>query len=213
MKLWILAVMVALLSACNYNKVKDAAGRGDGDIDLERLSLPDYATVNSLILGPKCVSCHSSGGGNDGGVNLETYANVRAQINRIIFVTVESREMPPRTPLSERENQLLTNWADAGAPETVVGIGEKPDLSIEKGPNDWAKLNEKFFVPKCVACHSSEQADGGVDLSTLAAVKANAAKVFESVIIKGTMPLEPYPAVTPPERRVLLKWFDAGMPQ
>jgi uncharacterized membrane protein len=212
MRHWI-AVAALLLSACNYNKVKDAASRGGTQIGAELFSQPDFATVMNAVIGPKCVSCHSDSGGNQGGTNLESYSAVRSKLSRVLYRSLETLDMPPRSPLGENEARLLSNWADSGAPETVVGVGEKPDLSLEKGPNNWVKVRDKIFEPKCFACHSGANLDGGLDLSDLAAVRAKAPAIFERVILKGDMPVEPLPAVTPPERRVLLKWFDAGLPE
>jgi len=207
----LIVILLLFLAACNYSKVKtkeDPSGLGGA----ESTAQPDFKAVQS-VLGPKCVACHSNDGGNQGGTNLETYPAVRAKLNRVLYRSLESMDMPPRKPLSEREMTLLRNWADSGAPETVIGIGEKPSDNIEAGPTNWAKIKDRIFAAKCTTCHQAPHPEGGLDLTDLAQVRGKSPSIFDRVIVKQDMPLAPYPAVTPRERRVMLKWFDAGMPE
>lgn len=215
----LLIVAVMMMAACNYNKVK-SGGKDSREFSAEEFETPDYAVINAAVIGPKCVSCHSNAGGNKGGVNLETYSAVRSELNRVAYEALEAKTMPEAGPLSDGLQKLLAAWIDSGAPERVVGIGEKPDKSIEKGPNDWKKMSEKLFQPKCVACHMDrtqlgpdQKPDGDLDLTNLKEVRDKAKSIFDAVIIQGSMPPEGVTAVTPPERRVLLKWFDSGMPE
>lgn len=208
---YVMLAFALTFTACNYNKVKSKEG-GSGALGAENIAQPDFKAVQS-VLGAKCASCHSNMGGNQGGTNLETYQAVRSKLNRVLYRSLETRDMPPRQPLTEREMTLLRNWADSGAPETVIGIGEKPGDNIESGPTNWAKIKDKLFAAKCNTCHQQPKPDAGLDLTDLAQVRGRAPAIFDRVIVKQDMPISPYPAVTPRERRVLLKWFDAGMPE
>lgn len=210
MRVGVLAL--ALLSAaCNYNHMKNPGGKKD--IDSGSFSAPDYLTVQTILLGPKCLNCHSSGGGNKGGANFETYANVRAQLSQIANRTLEVKDMPPKEKLSEAELQILRNWLDVGAPEQKVAEGEKPDPTLERPPINWQKVSQKIFSGKCFACHAEPAPQAGLDLTSHKVVKEKAQLIFKRVIIDQDMPIAPYPALSPRERRVLLKWFDLGMPE
>ena len=202
---------------CNYNNPKDD-GLGDGaGFGEEKLESPDFMTVQMALIGPKCLRCHSNAGGNKGESNLESYKNVRAQLNKLAYRVLELRDMPPQEGLSERQIRLLRNWVDQGAPETQLPGSEKPDSTLEQGPINWAKIRDKIFVKKYAACHFPPSSPDkpppmtGLDLSSLAEVRNKAALIFERVVIKQDMPIEPYPAISPRERRVLLKWFEMGM--
>lgn len=211
MKIAFLILFGILTVSCNYSKIKGSSAKGDLR-NLENFSQPDFKAV-STVIDSKCTGCHSNRGGNAGGVNLENYPAVRAKLNRVLYRSIETRDMPPRKPLTDTEMQLLQNWADSGAPETVIGIGEKPSSDIEKGPNNWAKIKDKIFASKCLMCHRPPDPDGHLDLTDILQVRGKAPEIFDRVIMKQDMPIAPIPAVTPRERRVLLKWFDAGMPE
>ncbi|CAN5716102.1 hypothetical protein BH10BDE1_BH10BDE1_03740 [soil metagenome] len=211
-------LMVAMTAAgffsagCNYNKLHDASSASD-KVGSESLTNVDYALVQKTVIGPKCLTCHSNGGGNQGGTNLESLKAVRSLLTRISYRSVERRDMPP-SGLGERELTILKNWIDSGAPESVIGPEETTsDSKIEQGPNDWAKIRDRIFLQKCLDCHSGKVPEGGLDLSTLASTRAKGAAIFDRVILKGNMPIAPYPALAPRERRALLKWFDLGMPE
>jgi uncharacterized membrane protein len=207
---WAIAFLI-FLTGCNYNRVKSKE-TGSGARGLESGAPLDYKAVQNLMRA-RCVSCHSNVGGNQGGTNLETYPAVRSKLNRVLYRSTEALDMPPKRPLNEREQSLLKEWADSGAPETIIGIGEKPGDNIESGPTNWTKIKDRLFAAKCSVCHRGETAEAGLDLTDLSQVRNKAPAIFDRVIVKQDMPIAPYPAVTPKERRTLLKWFDAGMPE
>jgi uncharacterized membrane protein len=61
-------------------------------------------------------------------------------------------------------------------------------------------------------CHSQPQPQGNLDLTSYPESKEKAAKIFDRVFIRQDMPVEPYPALSPKERKTLLNWFNMGMP-
>lgn len=86
----------------------------------------DYSLVQSQIFSAHCTKCHSVGAGNKGGVNLESYQNIKALIQTIAG-EVNGNSMPPSGPLPDTDKALLNSWIDAGAPETVAGSpAQKP---------------------------------------------------------------------------------------
>lgn len=208
----LLAWACLILTACNYNKVNDDGAKTDklGAASLESV---DYAFVLESVIAPKCLTCHAGVTGNQGGTNLESLKSIRSLMSRIVYRSLERKDMPPGG-LGERETKILTAWIDQGAPESIVGPRDTTaDSTIEQGPNDWTKIRDRIFAPKCLDCHSGKDPQGALDLSTLQNTRLKAAAIFDRVIIQGNMPLAPYPALAPRERRVLLKWFDLGMPE
>jgi uncharacterized membrane protein len=121
--------------------------------------------------------------------------------------------MPPGRGLSDNQVLLLKRWIESGAPEVVIGLGEKPGENLELGATNWTKIKSKIFATKCLDCHQPPTPSAGVDLTDVKLVRDQASKIFDVVIAKSTMPIAPYPIMTPVERRILLKWFDLGMPE
>ncbi len=83
----------------------------------------DFATIQTRIFIPHCYQCHSTAGGNRGGVNVETYATVKTLIPRIHNEVIVQHAMPPVEaggPLAQDLQNLLQSWIDAGAPEKVT---------------------------------------------------------------------------------------------
>lgn len=213
MRLALLFLLALAVLGCNYNHVKEEAGTARGGVSIQDLGPLDFATVQAAVIGPKCLSCHSNAGGNQGGSNLESYRAVRAQLGRILFRSLEKRDMPPRAPLNGAQMQALRDWAELGAPKRASGPVQKPDPSLDRGPNDWAKVRDRIFKAKCLDCHSAPEPQAGLDLTSLQETRAKAVVIFDRVIVRQDMPVQPYPSLSPREKRVLLQWFELGMPE
>lgn len=69
--------------------------------------------IKSLYDG-KCTSCHKSGGTPP---DLSTYDKAKSALASSVS-QVEDDKMPPSSPLSSSEKKKLTEWQNAGAPET-----------------------------------------------------------------------------------------------
>jgi uncharacterized membrane protein len=110
------SVVVLSLNACNFNEQK-----GETDDTVVEVTEADlnYANVNTKFFSLYCLSCHSSAGGNRAGINLESYANVMAQLDRVKGTVLEEGSMPPSgsPPVSAGAAALLKAWIDAGAPQ------------------------------------------------------------------------------------------------
>ncbi|NJL24846.1 MAG: hypothetical protein HC902_06540 [Calothrix sp. SM1_5_4] len=76
----------------------------------------NFETVKRVVFQNYCFRCHSTAGGNRGGVNLETYANVRPILAEIKW-QVETGNMPADGPMPVSEQNLLLQWIADGAPE------------------------------------------------------------------------------------------------
>jgi uncharacterized membrane protein len=108
-------LVVAPLSACNFKEEKDEEDTNAVTIDP---STPvSYTEIRTQILEPSCIGCHSSGGSNQGGVNLESYAAVKARAAAIKSTTVDSTRMPQGDTLSANLRALLGAWIAQGTPE------------------------------------------------------------------------------------------------
>ncbi len=75
---------------------------------------PKYYAVKQLILG-YCGPCHLNGG-NSGGVNYDTDANIVAKWDRIKARAVDNvpSVMPQGGPLTTIDKQKITDWVNAG---------------------------------------------------------------------------------------------------
>lgn len=117
---FILAALLALgpLTACNFKEVKDENdSNSGGETPVDPGAPVSFAEIQSKILEPSCTICHSASGGNDGGVNLETYAAVKAKIDKIKTTTVDKKTMPLGDTLPANLIALLKAWIDQGAPQ------------------------------------------------------------------------------------------------
>lgn len=113
---FVLSVLLAIapLSACNFKEEKDGS---EDEVTVDPNTPVTFAEIQSKILVPSCIGCHSTGGGNQGGVNLETYAVVKARTAAIKSSTVDSTRMPKGDTLSKNLVALLKVWIEQGAPE------------------------------------------------------------------------------------------------
>ncbi|MEK2645024.1 hypothetical protein [Bdellovibrio sp. BCCA] len=207
------AVLVATaLGACNYNHVKKenaAMGGGLGKQEAMIAASLDYQSLNMAVIGPECLRCHSTPGGVQGGLNLETYQQVRANLSRIYYRSIEKRDMPSGG-LGAAQYDLLKAWIEAGGPERNTGRGNARPI---KGPINWPVIKNQVLKSSCLDCHRGANADAGLDFESLDVVRKNIGRIFDSAIVKQTMPLEPYGALTEAEKQALMKWISQGMPE
>ncbi len=134
-------------------------------------STVDYAFVRDHVFQPRCTQCH----GGSGGVNLETYASIKANLSRISQVALVAQRMPPSGPLPLAEQNLLADWIRRGAPERVAH--PRPTTSPSPQPSplpspeglqpSFASIKHLLFEPKCLGCHTTGGPASGVSLNTL----------------------------------------------
>ena len=230
-----LVLCLAIGLGCQYKYEKTPAGgggdsgdvAGDGNNNSGSSVTPGFADVRSQILAPKCLECHSSAGGNRGGINLETYANAKRMGNALVS-SVANDFMPlNRTPLTAAEKRLLTQWVQAGAPENPVaaspapgpGQGPAPAPAPDLDPSnpeemdpslDWATVSGLVIEPSCVGCHSNPSNKGGVNLETYRNTLRDLEDVKEAVE-KDEMPLRS--SLTAQQKKLILDWIAAGAPE
>ncbi len=109
---------LALLSgACNFNKQKvDTSNETAAPVSAADLN---YANINSKVIEPYCLSCHSAAGGNRAGLNLETYASIMNRLELVQVTVIMERSMPPSgsPALDPSAYALMKAWLEAGAPQ------------------------------------------------------------------------------------------------
>lgn len=199
----------SLFGGCAFQYSKEPA-----TLDRQALaSTPlSYRTVESRVLGPRCLRCHNSGN-PDGGVNLEGFDQVSKYLSRVEGAALRDRTMPPGQPLSEDDRLLLEAWISQGAPrdaDALTGAGSPADLSQ---PPTWTSVRAVIFERHCLDCHSAPRPDAGLDLSAYAEVKARIPRIYERAVIARDMPLEPYAPLSRGEMRFLSDWIAEGMPE
>jgi len=202
---------LSLILGCNYNHVKSSAVDANTALPNDTatsLSLStSYASINSSVLAPECLRCHSSAAGSQGGLSLDNYQQVRSKLSQIYYRTIEKKDMPPSSLTPEQFSQLK-GWLEAGGPEKS---GSVRNTTIQ-GPLTWEVIQKQVFAGSCLDCHSGVQPEANLSLDNLDSVKKNITLIFEKSVIEQTMPLQPYPAMTEFQKQALMKWISQGMP-
>ncbi len=103
--------------------------------------------------------------------------------------------------------------------EVIVGCGGPEHSQTQLGPKDpgntaqkisFLDVNQKIFIPKCVACHGNS---GGVNLENFQEAKKHLDAINQAAVIGRRMPKAPYPALTEEEVQILSAWIQAGGPE
>ena len=101
----------------NNHKDFEISSGADGGVLGKPGDTLSFAAVRDIVLSARCYECHSQAHGNQGGINLETYANVSA-LAPAIQQQVASDNMPlGGPPLEASQKDVLFAWIKAGAPE------------------------------------------------------------------------------------------------
>lgn len=147
-RLTFLLSIFPFIFGCNYTKLKGVNG------DNSRFSLPpeqkaqlSYGMVDAQVLGPRCVSCH----GTSGGVSLERYPDVVANLDKIKNAVFVTHTMPKRGDLNDHEMSILWSWIEIGSPEKAPGCDNCNPTPLEP---TYDSIKQNIFERKCVACHS-----------------------------------------------------------
>lgn len=129
LKFYFVAAMIFILSGCNYN-VQKKSDEPQTELLFSTGREISYQNVHDLVIAPACISCHShngSRGRNKGGVNLENYANVFFNRNKI-HSSVSDGSMPDDSPaLTDYQKRLIISWIEAGASEFAQDNSQNPN--------------------------------------------------------------------------------------
>lgn len=191
----------------------------------------DFATIKATVLEPKCVGCH----GGSGGVDLDSYAAVKAHLSKV-DVVVAANKMPPKKPLDPVLKDQLLNWIKDGAPETCAVPPVVEPLPPLEATYNSMKLH--FLEAKCIICHDGSGPrkkgdddnfddngdDEKPDFSTYKAMvsqkwlfdfkKPHKSEIVDEVI-DGDMPPPSSSAkpLTQIEIQTLIDWIKNGLPE
>ena len=220
----IFLMVCLLLASCSYRNVKDndfSSNITQGVNGLEAGSDVYFVAIQKNILQPRCISCHSDSGGNQGGVNLENYDDVIKHLNGINQRTLLEKNMPPGRPLSSNELSYLGNWIAKGAPLDANNTKNGSSNASTRPTVVWSKIKNEIFANHCLQCHSPPPTDpnpdnvstmeAGLNLNDYEVVKAKADLILKRVIINNDMPLSPYPKLSNYEKKILADWMIQGM--
>lgn len=168
----------------------------------------NYESVNARVISGQCLNCHSEAAGNKGHLNLESYQNIRANLNQIMYRVLEVKDMP-QGGLNEKDYALMDMWLTSGAPEKNT----QSTVPLLKGPFNWLVIRDQVLKTNCLDCHSSVSPEAGLDLSDYDQFKNNYAKIFDRTFVKQDMPPEPYDSLSANEKQAVLKWISQGFPK
>ncbi|MBC7660587.1 MAG: hypothetical protein H7249_12890 [Chitinophagaceae bacterium] len=198
----------------------------------------DWAYVNKTVFTPNCVKCHSAAGGNSGHINVESYANVKANIAKIEVEAITDQSMPPSGALDTSTTSVLKAWIDAGSPETIGVPTPQPVPTPIPAPDpvpvpapipvpipdpipvptppavvvDYAYVNRAVFTPYCTSCHSLAAGNrGGINLETYANIKRLLKKIKREAVTDKSMP--PDAPLADEVSSILDTWITAGAPE
>jgi len=212
-------LVLFIFNSCSFQHQKGTEAASA--VDVSKMS---YEQVRVSVIDKYCTGCHSVAGGNSGGINLESYANVVADLSKINQACFVDHTMPKNGSLAPQDAALLHAWMQAGAPEMPGGAPapENPGGSVGHSISgvdpsllSYQNLNEQVFTPSCIECHSKkdngEGDKGGVNLESYATVTKNLDRLFVAVFYEAKMP--PKKPLSNTQLDLLAAWIAAGAPE
>lgn len=120
--------------------------------------------------------CHDAISHKEGFI-LDSYTNIirrgispgnaaGSKLYNVLFESGEDR-MPPEGPLSQAQKDLIKDWINQGAANTV-----NCDCNCDATKFTYSAIIKPLLDVNCVGCHKPSSLGGGIDLSTYNAVKA-----------------------------------------
>lgn len=180
-----------------------------------------YSTTVEQIIITNCSQsgCHNSKD-RQHGVDLSSYAEIKKHVvpgnaMRSELYTVLNRrgeeQMPPSGKLSASDIEIIKNWINLGANETVCASQscDSSDFTFSTGVSP-------IIAANCKGCHLSSSGNGIV-LTDYPSVTAavNAGRFYGSIHHLGGYVAMPQnlPALSTCQLRIIDKWIAKGMPQ
>ncbi len=212
----IFLILIATIASCGFKHVKENIGDQteiNGEIGMS--PKVTYTQIQTKILGPKCLRCHSDAGGNQGSLNLESYEQTRASLESIKQRVLVDQNMPPNAPLNNGDKTLLNFWILNEV--ATNGNSSTPIKAVVL----WPRVRDELIQNHCLLCHSPpvtgangdqiSTMEAGLDLTNLSVVREKADLIFKRAIIVGDMPLKPFPPLNDQEKKLLSQWMIDGM--
>jgi len=210
---WIL-FFLSFLSACGFYREKPATPDVTNAINNinQSHSLVSYSQVGQYVFS-SCVGCHSSASAS-GGVALDSYLGVKANLSNVANAALTQKTMPPSASLAQDQQDLLQKWIDQGAPEygssgtpTPTPSGPTPSPSPISASVSYANNVAPIIQANCLGCHNGGQSP---NLSGFTNFSNNASSSI-SAIDSGSMPRNSSPLSTA-DKSTIQTWINEGRP-
>lgn len=145
-----------------------------------------FSAVQSQVLNPQCLGCHSASNAS-GGVDLSSYAKVVTLVkagnpsSSLLYTEIASGSMPMGGTLAPELKTLVYNWIATGANNTVAtptpnpGATATPVATATPTPTpsptppstgtataSFTWLEANIFKPRCTSCHGEMLSYSGV---------------------------------------------------
>ena len=215
----ILLISTISFSGCSYDFEKGQNSNLIEEQILSGSSSFSYTQINDLVLGPKCLGCHS---GKDE-PSLVNYSEVFANKAKIYEQTITTNKMPKGKPLTANQLKALKLWLDAGAPEGLAQEQPKPvPVDGLERPVRWEQVRVKVIEKTCTSCHYEGNTDGISSYEDYETVKATIGTIFYTISIQPVMPPAPkdWPEdqpnpnqLTREQKDLISAWITDGMLQ
>lgn len=184
----VLLILTLSFYGCSYSLESGNNATLSEEQILNGSSSFSYAQINDLVLGPKCLGCHS---GKEE-PSLVTYQEVLANKDEIYEQTIATDKMPKGKPLGAAQLKALKLWLDAGAPEGVAQEQPKPNPADDLNrPVRWEQVRTKVIEKNCTSCHYEGNTDGISGYEDYDTVKATIGTIFYTISIQPVMPPAP----------------------
>lgn len=141
-----------------------------------------YKLVHREVFQPRCIACH----GASGGVNLQSYGQVKANLKAIKRAALVNKTMPPDGPLTARQRNILSKWIALGAPQNGKppstpnppdNPNQPPEPQEPPEPVDpvepeeplaplFSSIHKNIFSVRCLTCHSETGSGKRIPLNT-----------------------------------------------
>ena len=195
-----------------------------------------FATVQSQVINPQCLGCHSASSAS-GGVDLSSYSKVMAFVkagspsDSLIYTQISSGAMPQGGHLTSELQTLVYNWIITGANNTVAAtpvpiggsvggsVGATPVVTatpsatatpsqVSSSPTaSFSWIQANILVPKCVSCHGEMNSYSGT-MQYVSAGSSSASPLYLRTQ-SGSMP-QGGVALTTAQEAAVQSWIDLG---
>lgn len=161
--------------------------------------------------------CHDAATHEEGYV-LTTYAKItskgidpgdarNSKLYEVLFEDGDDR-MPPDAPLSQAEKDSIKVWINQGAKNTV-----DCNCFCDENQYTYTAIIRPLLNANCVGCHKPGSLGGNIDLSTYAAVKAqadNGKLIGSTKQLPGYTPMPQNGKLSDCQLAQLQNWVDDG---
>lgn len=229
MRVTLAITMTVLMTGCGYFSENRSGLFFSSNRVFSKAEL-NYATVKQKIFLSRCEGCHNEARPRHG-IRVDTFEQVKLNLQRIVQSTLVSKSMPVGQPLSDSEMALLQAWVEAGAPETTTPetskeSGEQTDMPVP-GIADFDYIRGPLFQKHlCYTCHVKGQHGGDVVIDKLEALldpryravvpgqpdRSVLIRVLEAEDRKRMPPISSGAGLQPSEVKLVRDWIARGAP-